>query len=742
MGNKNETFLIEGMTCASCVLNVEKAVAELEGVESVVVNLTTEKMSATFDDSALSEEEIVGAVQSAGYDAHVYVEGKEANQDEREKRHLALLKHQLVWSALFTVPLLYIAMGSMVGLPLPSWLAEPKVFAISQLGLTLPVMVLGWHFYRNGFRALFKGHPNMDSLVAVGTGAAFLYSLYGILQIYQGEIHFAHHLYFESVAVILTLISLGKFFETLSKGKTSQAIKKLLQLSAKEARVIRNGEELLLAIDDINLGDQVLIGPGERVPLDGRVIKGLSSVDESMLTGESFPVEKAVADQVFAGSINLQGALTVQVEKLAGETFLSQIIKLVEDAQQTKAPIAKLADQLSERFVPLVMGLALFSGLAWYFLGGESFSFSLTVLVAVLVIACPCALGLATPTAIMVGTGLAAERGILFKKGDSLELAHQVDAVVFDKTGTLTVGKPQVLSSFTYGKSGAVLQLVASLERLSEHPISSALVEKAREGDLDLLEVEDFKALAGFGLQGKVAGQDILVGNDKLMEQAGISLAEARDDFEALTKQGQTPVFAAVDDHLVGLFGLADQVKEDSSAALSALKALGLDIIMLTGDNEATAQAIAQRVGIERVISQVLPDQKAQVVADLQERGLKVAMVGDGINDAPALALADVGIAMGSGTDIAIESADVILIKPELMDVVRALTISRLTLSTIKENLFWAFIYNVLMIPIAMGLLHLFGGPLLNPMLAGLAMSLSSVSVVLNSLRIRMKKII
>lgn len=744
MANVKETFVIDGMTCASCVLNVENAVKKLDGIDSAVVNLTTEKMSVDFDNQKVSQEMIEQAVLDAGYDAHIFVEGKELSQEEREGQRLSGMKTKLIWSAIFTLPLLYISMGSMIGLPLPAWLnheGAPAIFAVSQLLLTLPVMLIGWSFYSNGFRSLVKGHPNMDSLVAVATSAAFLYSLYGTYHVLTGHYHFAHDLYYESVAVILTLITLGKFFETLSKGRTSEAIKKLMHLSAKEARVLRDGRELTIPIDQVVLGDQIIVRPGEKIAVDGKVLAGSSSVDESMLTGESLPVEKSTEDRVFGGSINVQGSLTVVAEKLGDETLLAQIIKLVEDAQQTKAPIAKIADKVSGIFVPVVMALATLSGLAWYFLAGESFTFAMMVAVAVLVIACPCALGLATPTAIMVGTGLAASHGILFKSGDSLETSHQVDTIVFDKTGTLTEGKPEMVSFYTYDNSQAVLQLVASLESLSEHPISSAIVQKAKRENLDLIEVEDFESLAGFGLRGRVLGHELLVGNVSLMVKAGIDWLEAKADFENLTADGQTPVLAAVDGHLVGLMGIADQLKSDARAAISRLKKLGLDLIMLTGDNEATAQAIAQKAGLNQVISQVLPDQKAKVIADLQAQGKRVAMVGDGINDAPALATADVGIAMGTGTDIAIESADIILMKPELMDVTKALKVSRVTLTAIKENLFWAFIYNVLAIPVAMGILHLFGGPLLNPMLAGLAMSFSSVSVVANSLRLKMKKI-
>lgn len=742
-----ETYVVDGMVCAACAATVEGAVKKLKGIESCAVNLTTEKMAVTYDQQQLDADRIAKAVADSGYRAHVFDEKKDASQEERELKRLAGMKVRLIWSAIFTLPLLYISMGSMVGLPLPQILdhhSHPLVFVLSQLLLTVPVMVLGWHFYRSGFKSLSKAHPNMDSLVAVATSAAFLYSLYSTYHVILGHHHHIHQLYFESVAVILTLITLGKFFETLSKGRTSEAIKKLMHLSAKEALVIRDNQEILLPIEELVIGDRVLVKPGEKIPVDGRIVTGQSSIDESMLTGESIPVEKTVGDQVYGGSINSQGALTVQAEKLGKDTLLSQIIQLVEEAQETKAPIAKIADQVSGIFVPIVMGIALVTDLAWFFLGGESFTFALTVAVSVLVIACPCALGLATPTAIMVGTGLAAEHGILFKSGDSLELAHQVDTIVFDKTGTLTQGKPELLSFYSYAgdvDQASLLTVLASLEANSSHPISSAIVAKAREDQLQLLDVEQFENLAGFGLKGQINGQEWLVGNKNLMKQASIDLTPARSDFDWLTQQGQTPIYAASQGQLMGLLGVADQLKPDSQEALSQLKERGFDLVMLTGDNEQTAQAIAQKAGLGHVISQVLPDQKAQTISDLQAQGKKVAMVGDGINDAPALATADVGLAMGAGTDIAIESADVVLMKPDLMDVAKAMMVGQVTIKTIKENLFWAFIYNVLAIPVAMGVLYLFGGPLLNPMLAGLAMSFSSVSVVLNSLRLKYRKI-
>lgn len=739
-----ETFVVNGMTCASCVANIENAVNKLDGVDKAVVNLTTEKMSVDYAGDKVSPEAIEKAVAVSGYEAEVYNPDTAKSQEEREEDKIHKVRERLIWSLVFTIPLFYLAMGPMVGLPVPNFLSPHHAaltYALVLLVLTVPVMWLGRSFYSNGFRTLLKGHPNMDALVALATSAAFLYSLYGTYHISLGDVHHAHQLYFESVAVILTLITLGKYFETLSKGRTSDAIKKLMHLSAKEATVLRDGKEVKLPVDKVVLGDHIVVKPGEKIAVDGQVISGSSAIDESMLTGESLPIEKSVGKPVFAGSINGQGSLIYEAEKIGKDTLLSQIIKLVEDAQQTKAPIAKIADQVSAVFVPVVMAIAFVSGLFWYFIMGQTFTFAMTVAVSVLVIACPCALGLATPTAIMVGTGLGAEHGILYKRGDVLELAHKADVLVFDKTGTITQGKPQLVSSYTYGNSGVALQLLASLEAKSEHPLSQAILVAAENANLDVLEMDNFSSLTGRGLTASYAGKTYLAGNQTLMEEEKVDLTSAQADFQNLTADGETPIFLAEDGKLIGLFGVSDQVKADSADMVAALHQMGKEVIMLTGDNDQTAQVVAQKVGIKRVISQVLPQEKSRVISDLQVEGKSVIMVGDGINDAPALATADIGIAMGSGTDIAMESADMVLMKPNLMDVVKALKISQATITTIKENLFWAFIYNILSIPVAMGVLHLFGGPLLDPMIAGLAMSFSSVSVVLNALRLKRRKI-
>ncbi len=744
MANRKETFLIDGMTCASCALTIEKAVNKLDHVDSAVVNLATEKMTVTFDDTTLSPNVIEECVSESGYEASLFKEETSKSQSERHQLAIEKMWHRFWMSAVATISLLYISMGPMINLWLPSFLMPdkgPLNYGMIQLLLTLPVMYFGRIFYQNGFKALFKRHPNMDSLVAIATTAAFIYSLYGLYEILQGDIHYAHQLYFESVAVILTLITLGKYFEILSKGRTSASIEKLLTLSAKEARVIKDGEDYMVPLDKVKIGETILVKPGEKIPLDGHVVAGESSIDESMLTGESIPVEKKVGSKVYGASINGQGSLTIFVEKEAGGSLLSQIINLVEAAQTSKAPIANLADKVSGVFVPFVIVIAILSGLSWYLILGQSFAFSLKIMIAVLVIACPCALGLATPTAIMVASGKAAENGILFKGGEVLEKAHHIDTIVFDKTGTLTKGKPEVVAIKTYGgDKEEFLGQVASVEKLSNHPLSQTIVNKAKEKELPLREVMAFKNILGYGLSATINGKTMLVGNANLMTKNDVNLDLAKADIEIAQEEAQTVVYVSENGVLSGLITLTDQLKTDSQETVKQLQRLGFNLVLLTGDNKASADAIAQKLGITTVVSEVLPDQKANVILELKEKGGQIAMVGDGINDAPALASSDVGISMSSGTDIAIESADIVLMKPELTDLLKAMTISKQTIQIIKENLFWAFFYNVLAIPVAMGVLHLFGGPLLNPMLAGLAMAFSSVSVVLNALRLKVLK--
>ncbi|KPA63473.1 ATPase, partial [Streptococcus suis] len=645
-----ESYDISGMTCASCALTVEKALGKLEGVEEVSVNLATEKATIRYSRHRQNPASLERAVEQAGYQLirPEKVEGAADKGPSTEEK----LRHRFVWSAAFTFPLLYIAMGPMLpwgGLPLPALLHQPLVYAISQVILLIPILYIGRSFFQKGFKTLLQGHPNMDSLIAVGTGAALVQGLLMIVFLQMGKevaMH-GHHpeLYFESAAVILTLITLGKYFEARAKGQTSEAIKKLMDLAPKAAQVLRNGQEMQVPIEEVVVGDQVIVRPGQQIPVDGQVLEGQTRVDESMLTGESLPVKKALGNNVFGGTLNQQGAITMQATKVGRDTTLAQIIRLVEEAQGSKAPIAKLADQVSAIFVPVVMGLALLSGLAWYFLGQESWIFSLSIIIAVLVIACPCALGLATPTAIMVGTGKGAENGLLFKSGQAIETLQGVNTIVFDKTGTITEGKPQVTDIHLLSTKNReqVLQLAASSEQFSEHPLAQALLQAAQTEKIELLPATDFQALSGRGLSVIIAEQTIYLGNERLMREQGIDVSKGRAVAEAFAQQAKTPVFLASQQEVLAVIAIADKIKETSRQAVQALQTIGLEVVMLTGDNEKTAKAIAKEVGIEQVISQVLPDDKANQVKFLQEQGKTVAMVGDGINDAPALAQAHVG---------------------------------------------------------------------------------------------------
>ena len=742
MSEKKE-YKLSGMTCASCAMTVEMAVKDLETVEDVSVNLATERLSL-LPKAGFDSQQVLAAVAEAGYQAEEKGIAKPSDVNEEAVARTQALrrkKQELLILLLTALPLLYISMGSMVGLPLPSFLdhmAHPLVFVLSQLLLTLPAAWIGRGFYQRGFRNLIKRHPNMDSLIAVGTSAAFFYSLYSVSQVFLGHHPFVHQLYFESVAVIIALVLLGKYLESSAKGKTSQAIQSLLELVPSHATVIRYGEAVTIDTEDIRVGDIIRIKPGERMPVDGLVIEGQTFVDESMMTGESVPIEKKVGDTITSATINQNGSIDYQATRVGSDTTLAQIVRLVEEAQGSKAPIAALADKISLYFVPIMLGLATLSALGWYFLAGESLSFSLSIFVAVLVIACPCALGLATPTAIMVGTGKGAENGILIKSGQALEAAYQLDTIVLDKTGTITVGKPSLTDLVPLGafNRSDLLQLIASAEQHSEHPLAQAILEAAEEEGLDLLPVSHFEAMVGRGLSAQVEGKQLLVGNESLMKEKNIDSSVFQEQLLELSQEGKTAMFVAVDGWLAGILAVADEMKSSSLSAVQKLQSMGLEVIMLTGDREETATAIAQKAGIQKVIAGVLPDGKATAIKNLQEAGKRLAMVGDGINDAPALVQAAVGIAIGSGADVAIESADVVLMHSDLQDVVKAIKLSQATIRNIKENLFWAFAYNTLGIPIAMGLLHLFGGPLLNPMLAGLAMSLSSVSVVANALRL------
>ena len=742
MSEKKE-YKLSGMTCAACAMTVEMAVKDLETVEDVSVNLATERLSL-LPKAGFDSQQVLDAVAEAGYQAEE--KGKDRPSDVNEEaamkaQELRRKKQELLILLVTALPLLYISMGSMVGLPLPSFLdhmAHPLVFVLSQLLLTLPAVWIGRGFYQRGFRNLIKQHPNMDSLIAVGTSAAFFYSLYSVSQVFLGHHPFVHQLYFESVAVIIALVLLGKYLESSAKGRTSQAIQSLLELVPSQATVIRYGEAVTIDTEDIRVGDIIRIKPGERMPVDGLVTEGQTFVDESMMTGESVPIEKKVGDTITSATINQNGSIDYQATRVGSDTTLAQIVRLVEEAQGSKAPIAALADKISLYFVPIVLSLAALSALGWYVLAGESLGFSLSIFIAVLVIACPCALGLATPTAIMVGTGKGAENGILIKSGQALEAAYQLDTIVLDKTGTITVGKPSLTDLVPLGafNRSDLLQLIASAEQHSEHPLAQAILEAAQQEELDLLPVSYFEAIVGRGLSAQVEGKHLLVGNESLMKEKNIDSSAFQEQLLELSKEGKTAMFVAIDGQLTGILAVADEMKSSSLKAVQELQSMGLEVIMLTGDREETATAIAQKAGIQKVIAGVLPDGKAAAIKNLQEAGKKLAMVGDGINDAPALVQADVGIAIGSGADVAIESADVVLMHSDLQDVVKAIKLSQATIRNIKENLFWAFAYNTLGIPIAMGLLHLFGGPLLNPMLAGLAMSLSSVSVVVNALRL------
>ena len=742
--SKQKEYIIEGMSCASCAMTIENAVSKMPGVDKASVNLATEIMTVEANDS-VTPEDIAKVVDGVGYSARPRgksVEEELEEKNEKKEAHLREMKRNLTISAIFAVPLLFIAMADMVGIPMPAFLSpmqSPVSYALIQLALVLPIIWLGRRFFVDGFKALSKGHPNMDSLVALGTSAAFLYSLYGTYHVLEGHAHFAMNLYYESAGVILTLITLGKYFEAVSKGKTSMAIQTLVGLAPKMATVLRDGQEVEVPVEEVQVGDLIRVKPGEKVPVDGVVTEGNSTVDESMLTGESIPVSKAVGDEVIGASLNKTGSFILKATKIGKDTALSQIIQLVEQAQGSKAPIAKLADKVSGVFVPIVIVLALVSGLAWYFLGQESWVFALTITISVLVIACPCALGLATPTAIMVGTGKGAENGILLKSGEALEEANHVNMVVFDKTGTITNGTPVVTDVVTADNTDAdaLVRLAASLEVASEHPLGEAIVAKAKEQGATFDEVTNFEAIPGFGIKGHVGETLVFLGNEKWMRENGLANEAMNEKANHFAEQGKTPLYIGYNDAVQGLIVVADTVKESSARAIQTLHEMGIQVAMMTGDHERTAQAIAAEVGIDRVFSEVLPQDKANYVSKLQEEGYIVAMVGDGINDAPALAQAQVGIAIGTGTDVAIESADAVLMKSDLMDVPAMLKLSRATIRNIKENLFWAFAYNVIGIPFAMGVLHLFGGPLLNPMIAGAAMSFSSVSVVLNALRLK-----
>lgn len=734
---KVHTYKVEGMTCSACSNRVERVTKKMDGVIDSVVNLTTEKLTITVDEDLVTYGDIKRTVEKAGYKL---IREEEIKDDKKKKTDKEKLFIRFIASTVFTLPLLIITMGHMVGMPLPHIIdpmMNPMNFALVQLVLTVPVMIIGYRFYYVGTKNLIKLSPNMDSLITVGTIAAFVYSLFGTYKIYNGDSSYAMHLYYEAAVTILTLITLGKYLEAVSKGKTSEAIKKLMGLVPKTATIIRDDKELVIPIDEVIVGDTVLVKPGEKLPVDGEVIEGSTAVDESMLTGESIPVEKTIGSKVVGASINKTGFIKYKATKVGKDTALAQIIKLVEDAQDSKAPIAKMADVISSYFVPIVIGLAIFAAIGWL-IAGETPVFALTIFISVLVIACPCALGLATPTAIMVGTGKGAENGVLIKGGEALEITHKVDTIVFDKTGTITEGKPKVTDIITtnYSKD-ELLVIAASAEKGSEHPLGEAIVREAEEKNLEFKGIENFSAIPGHGIKVDIEGKTILLGNLKLMNENSIEVGTLGTESDKLAQEGKTPMYIAIDNKLEGIVAVADTVKSSSKEAIENLHNMGIKVAMITGDNKKTADAIAKQVGIDIVLSEVLPEDKANEVKKLQGENRKVAMVGDGINDAPALAQADIGIAIGTGTDVAIESADIVLMKGDLRDVSTAIKLSKATIRNIKQNLFWAFGYNVLGIPVAMGVLHIFGGPLLNPMIAAAAMSLSSVSVLTNALRLK-----
>lgn len=735
------TIPISGMTCASCANAIEKSIRKLNGIKEVNVNFATEKARIVYDSTGTRISEIKDAISKAGYRALEIEAGEQVDHEkERREKEMKTLWKKFSIATIFTVPLLYIAMGHLLGLPLPEIIMpemNPLNFGLIQLILAIPIVAAGYRFYTVGFSRIFRREPNMDSLIAMGTAAAFIYGIYAVLQIANGKVEYAKDLYFETAGVIIALILLGKYLEAVTKGKTSEAIKKLMGLAPKTATVIQDGKEMLIPIEEVEVGDILLVKPGEKIPVDGEVVEGRTSVDESMLTGESIPVEKNTGSKVIGASINKNGTIKFRATKVGKDTALAQIIKLVEDAQGTKAPIAKLADVISGYFVPVVMVIAVIAGVAWY-LSGESVIFSLTIFIAVLVIACPCALGLATPTAIMVGTGKGAEHGVLIKGGEALETTHKIKTIVFDKTGTITEGKPKVTDIVTTGMvdETELLKLSASAEKGSEHPLGEAIVNDAKDKHMDFLPVESFEAIPGHGIEVVIQGKKMLLGNKKLMDDRNIEITLQKES-DRLAGEGKTPMFVTIDNRLAGIIAVADVMKPSSKKAIEKLHEMGIEVAMITGDNRRTAEAIAKQVGIDRVLAEVLPQDKANEVKKLQAEGKKVAMVGDGINDAPALAQADIGIAIGSGTDVAMESADIVLMRSDLMDVPTAIQLSKRTIRNIKQNLFWAFAYNTAGIPVAAGLLYIFGGPLLNPIIAAGAMAFSSVSVLTNALRLK-----
>ena len=751
-----EKFDVTGMTCSACSSRVEKCVSKLEGVNEVSVNLLTNSMQVEFNDAVIQEQGIIDAVVHAGYGASV--QGKKKASDTREslkenkknpvQEHMEYMKKRTIWSFIFLIPLMYVSMGHMIGLPLPGFLhgtVNAVGFAMTQFLLCIPVIYINRAYYTKGFSTLLHGAPNMDTLIAVGSAASLVYGVFAIYRMGYGlgvqdmdlVNRYLHDLYFESAVMILALINIGKYLEARSKGKTSEAINKLMDMAPKTAFAERNGTVVEIPAEEIQIGDILQVKPGSSVPADGVVLEGVTSIDEAAITGESIPVQKVPGDSVIAATMNKAGFFRMKASKVGDDTTFSQIIRLVEDASASKAPIAKIADKIAGVFVPIVMTIALITAVVWLLAGAE-FEFALSCAISVLVISCPCALGLATPVAIMVGTGKGAENGILIKSGEALEVTHNIQSVVLDKTGTITQGKPAVTDiRGVKTDSKELLKIAAAMEKKSEHPLAEAVLAKAEEEKISLPEALEFSAVAGMGIEAVIEGKKYYAGNLRLMKEKGIDCTGIKDYLETLTGEGKTPLLFADEKELLGVVGAADIVKPTSAQAIRELKKMGIQVIMLTGDNERTAKAIQRQLDIDTVIAEVLPQDKEREVAKLQENGQKVAMVGDGINDAPALARADVGIAIGAGTDVAIESADIVLMKNDLLDVVTAISLSKAVIRNIKENLFWAFFYNVCGIPLAAGVFYTALGLKLSPMFGAAAMSLSSLFVVSNALRLR-----
>ena len=754
-----EKYNVTGMTCAACSARVEKSVSALPGMQQCSVNLLKNSMVVRYDDRQLTGAQIIQAVEKAGYGASLQQAGgkQTAGQartgaDDAARQEYLKMRRRVIWSFVFTVPLFYISMGHMMGWPLPGFFLGSEnamIYALTLFLLVLPVALINGRYYRQGFKTLLHGSPNMDSLIALGSGASLAYGVYALYKIAWGFGHgdmamvsqFSHDLYFEGAGTILTLITLGKFFEARAKGRTSDAINKLLNLAPKTATVLRDGAETVIPAEEVQAGDTVIVRAGESVPVDGVLLEGHASLDESAITGESIPVDKQSGDRVIGATINRSGYFTMRADKVGEDTTLSQIIRLVDEATSSKAPIAKLADRVAGVFVPVVISIALIALVVWM-LCGATFEFAMTIAVSVLVVSCPCALGLATPTAIMVGTGRGASAGILIKSAEALETAHSVDVVVLDKTGTITQGRPVVTDQQPRPgvSAGQLLQTAASLEKLSEHPLAKAIVEQAERQGMEFLPVSDFVQIPGQGIRGRVNGRDCLAGNSRMMAAFGVQDEALTSLQDQMAEQGKTPLFFAADGRLLGMIAVADVVKPTSRQAVEDLQAMGIRVVMLTGDHRKTAEAIRRQVGVDQVIAEVLPQDKEEQIRTLQQQGKKVAMVGDGINDAPALARADVGIAIGAGTDVAMESADIVLMKNDLLDVAGAIELSKATIRNIKQNLFWAFFYNAICIPIAAGCFYAAFQLKMNPMVAALAMSFSSVFVVSNALRLRFFK--